>query len=293
MISQKRATKSFKSKKMVIRPEEEWIKVENTHFPLVDQETFDLANKALKAKRREPNKHGFVNIFVGIIKCADCGTSLTCLHPTNGKPTFGYQCNRYRHHAKRYCTNHYIKYENVYNIVLTKIQQNVQFVNEHKEELAKYAEELAAKNVGNDQNQVQTELTNYQKRQQQLNLLFQKLFEQNAVGVISDEQFVSLSETYSTEQQIVKERIAELQTRLSEQDDVADDTMRFFKLVSKYTEITELSSEIIIDLIDKIVVHSPSNRGKGENRKQKVEIHFRFIKEQSWGQSENAEAKSE
>jgi DNA invertase Pin-like site-specific DNA recombinase len=290
MLSQKRATKSFKSKKMIVRPEEEWIRVENTHIPLVDENTFELANKALTTKRREPNKHGFVNIFVGIIKCADCGTSLTCLHPTKNKPTFGYQCNRYRHHAKRYCTNHYIKHDNIYNIVLTKIQQKVQLVNKHRGDLAKYAEKLAAKNSDNDQSQIQAKLVNHQKRQQQLNMLFQKLFEQNAMGMLSDEQFISLSENYSNEQQTVKNKIVDLQAKLSQQDDGASDTMQFFKLVSKYTEITELTTEIVIDLIDKVVVHAPSNRGKGENRKQKVEVHFRFIKEQSWGQNENAEA---
>ena len=293
MISQKRATKSFKSKKMVIRPEEEWIKVDNTHVPLVDQETFDLANKALTAKRREPNKHGFVNIFVGIIKCADCGTSLTCLHPTNGKPTFGYQCNRYRHHARRYCTNHYIKYENVYNIVLAKIQQKVQLVNEHKDKLAKYAQRLAEKSSGDDTKQAKSELANYQKRQKHLNLLVQKLFEQNVAGALDDEQFATLTETYSFEQKIVKGKIADLQTRLEERESEADNIMRFFELVGKYSEVTELTAEIIIDLIDKVVVHAPSNRGKGENRKQKVEVHFRFIKEQAWEQDKTTAAEGD
>ena len=289
MLSQKRATKSFKSKKMIIKPKDEWIKVENTHEALVDQETFNLANKCFGAKRRESNKSGFVNIFVGIIKCADCGTGLTCIHPNKNKPTFGYQCNRYRHYAQRYCTNHYIQYESVYNIVLTKIQQKVQFVNEHKEELAEYARKLASKNSGNDMNQARKELANYQKRQQQLNVLIQKLFEQNVAGVIDDEQFATLSETYGFEQKIVKGKVADLQTRLEERENEADNIMQFFELVSKYTEVTELTSEIIVDLIDKITVHQP-NRQMGENRKQKVEIYFRFINEKWWSEPEEAEA---
>ena len=92
MVSQKQSTKSYKSKKLIRLPEEDRIRVENTHAALADQETFDLANKCFRSKRM-PNKLGFVNIFVGIIKCADCGSGLAYIYPTKSKPSWGYQCN--------------------------------------------------------------------------------------------------------------------------------------------------------------------------------------------------------
>jgi len=278
MVSQKQSTKSYKSKKIVRLPEEDRIRVENTHEALVDQETFDLANKCFKAKRM-PNKHGFVNIFVGLIKCADCGSGLQYVYPTKSIPSFGYQCNRYRHYARRLCTSHYIKYDNVYDIVLQKIQQKVRFVNEHRDKLAEYAQKLATQNFDNDLKQVRSEIEKSQRRCRELDFLIQKLFEQNATGVLSDERFVTLSGAYEVEQKALKTKIADLQNRLSEQENSAQDTLRFFNLVSKYTVITELTAENLNDLIDTIVVHAPEGQRSRKARKQKVEVNFRFIQE--------------
>jgi len=278
MVSQKQSTKSYKSKKLIRLPEEDRIRVENTHAALVDQETFDLANKCFRAKRM-PNKLGFVNIFVGIIKCADCGSGLAYIYPTKSKPSWGYQCNRYRHYARRYCTNHYIKYDNVYSIVLSEIQEKVRFVKEHENELAVYAQKLATQSSDNDLRQARIELDKNQKRCRELDLLIQKLFEQNANGVLSNDRFVTLSGTYETEQKILKTKINDLQNRLLEQENSVQGIMRFFNLVRRYTEVTELNTEIVNDLIDTIVVHAPENKQKKLNRRQKVEVNFRFIKE--------------
>ena len=215
MVSQKLTTKSYKSKKLVVNADEDRIRVENTHEALVDKETFDLANKCFGAKRM-PNKHGFVNIFVGLIKCADCGTGLQYIYPVKSRPGFGYQCNRYRHYARRYCTNHYIKYDAIYAIVLEQIQEKVQFVREHEDELTKYAQKLATQTSDKDLKHARMELDKNQKRCRELDALIQKLFEQNAAGVLSDERFVTLSDTYESEQKAFKIKLGDLQNRLAE-----------------------------------------------------------------------------
>jgi hypothetical protein len=102
------------------------------------------------------------------------------------------------------------------------------------------------------------------------------LFEQNAAGVLSDERFVTLSDTYESEQKALKIKLGDLQNRLAEQENSVHDIMRFFNLVRKYGEVTELNTEMLNDLIDTVVVHAPESRA-WKNRKQKVEVNFRFI----------------
>ena len=277
MVSGKRTTKSFKSKKTVPCAPEDQIVVENTHEALVDEKTFELAQRVLGVKQRG-NKHGFVNIFVGFIKCADCGSGLAQVSPAASRPGYGYNCNRYRH---KYCTNHFITYESVYQIVLTAIQDKLTFVKEHESELAEYAKKLSTQSTARDLKYAKNELSKSTKRRDELDVLIQRLFEQNAVGLLTDERFLTLSGTYEKEQQQLKEKIAILQARVSEQEQDSRNVMRFFETVRKHTEITELSREILTELIDSVVVHEPSKgTGYKQNRKQKVVVNFRFINDQ-------------
>lgn len=276
-VSQKASTISFKNKTRIKYPEEDFVTVLNTHEPLVEQEEFEIAQKIFSIKNRG-NKFGFENIFVGILKCSDCGSGLAIQFPSksNGRPFFSYSCNRYRQHSK-YCTTHYIRYDDIYKLVLDGIQEKQRFVKAHEEELALYAQKLADRGADIELKKMRSDLEKFRKRRDELDILIQKLFEQVALGAIPQERFATLSATYEDEQKTLKSKIAELEENISGRGGDVQNIMRFFELVRKHDEVTELSAAIIHEFIDSVVVYQAE--GKRKDRTQKVVINFRFIKD--------------
>jgi len=277
IISLKTTSLSFKNKTPIKVPEEEQITVLNMHEPLVEQDTFDLAQKIFKIKKRG-NKHGFDNIFVGILKCSDCESGLAINFPGSHKEYFSYSCNRYRQQSK-YCTTHYIRYDDIYRIVLEGIQEKQRFVSEHEAELSQYAQRLADRGADVELKFIRSDLDKSQKRSKELDILIQKLFEQVALGALSQERFATLSQTYEQEQKMLNTKIADLQAKLTDRGGDVQNFMRFFDLVRKHEKVTTLSAEILHEFIESVVVYQAE--GKRLDRTQKVVINFRFIKD-SW-----------
>ena len=279
IISLKKTSLSFKNKKPIKVPEEEQVFMPNMHEPLIDQDTFDLAQKVFKIKKRG-NKYGFDNIFVGILKCSDCGSGLAIQFPNEsmGRPFFSYSCNRYRQNSK-YCTTHYIRYDDVYRIILEGIQEKQRFVKENKDDLAQYAQRLADRGADIELKQIRTDLDKAQKRSKELDILIQKLFEQVALGAMEQERYATLSQTYEQEQKLLKTKITTHEARLADRGGDTLNFMRFFDLVQKHEAVTELTSEILHEFIESVVVYQAE--GKRLDRTQKVVINFRFIKD-SW-----------
>jgi hypothetical protein len=277
MVSQKGSTISFKNKTKIRYPEEEHIAVLNTHEPLVSQEEFDLAQKIFRTKRRS-NRYGIENVFVGVLKCSDCGSGLAMQfpHPKANNQIFSYACNRYRQHSK-YCTTHYIRCDDIHRIVLDSIQEKQRFVKAHEDELALYAQKLADDGANGESKQLHIELERLRKRCTELDTVISKLFEQAALGVISQERFLLLSATYEDEHKSLKEKIAGLEARVSSKSGDAQNILRFFELVARHSDITELSVPVIHQLIDSIVVYQAE--GGRKDRTQRVVINFRFIRD--------------
>ena len=282
MVSQKSTIVSFKHKKNVQRPEEEHITVLNTHEPLVTQEDFDIAQKIFSIKKRG-NKYGFDNIFVGILKCSDCGAGLALGFPASHREYFFYSCNRYRQNSKiaKYCTSHHIRYTYIHDLVLGDIQEKQKFVKAHTEELALYAQKLADQGADIEIKKARSDLDRACKRRDELDVLMQKLFEQVALGSITQKRFDALSATYEDEQNSLETKIASLQAKINERGGDFRNIMQFFDLVSKHEDVTELTAEILHKLIDCIIVHQAEGTvmGPTKNKSQKVVIHYRFIKD--------------
>jgi len=277
-VSQKASTISFKNKTRIKYPEEDFITVLNTHDALVEQDEFDISQKIFKIKNRK-NKHDFDNIFVGILKCSDCGAGLSIQFPSNGngRPFFSYSCNRYRQHSK-YCTTHYIRYDEIYKIVLEGIQEKQRLVKEHEKELAVYAQNLADRGADIELKQIRNDLEKSKKRCKELDVLIQKLFEQVALGAIAQERFATLSQTYEQEQQTLKTKITALEAKLSDRGGDVQNIMRFFELVRKHEKVTELTPEILHEFLESVVVYQAE--GKRLDRTQKVVMNFRFIQDE-------------
>ena len=284
-VSQKASTISFKNKTRIKYAEEDYITVYNTHEALVEQDEFDIAQKIFKIKNRK-NKHDFDNIFVGVLKCSDCGSGLSIQFPSNGngRPFFSYSCNRYRQHSK-YCTTHYIRYDDIYRIVLEGIQEKQRFVMEHEKELAAYAQKLADRGADIELKQIRSDLDKSQKRAKELDFLIQKLFEQVALGALTQERFATLSQTYEQEQKLLNIKIADLQAKLTDRGGDVQNIMRFFELVRRHESVTELTPEILHEFLESVVVYQAE--GKRLDRTQKVIMNFRFIKD-DWFEAKEA-----
>jgi DNA invertase Pin-like site-specific DNA recombinase len=273
MVSQKSTTLSFKNQTKVRLPENEHVYILNTHEPLVDQDTFDIAQKVFSIKKRG-NRYDFDNIFVGLLKCSDCGSNLALAFPSNDTKHFSYMCNQYRQKYKQ-CTTHHIRYNDLYQLVLEGIQDKQQFVKAHEEELALYAQRLADQGADIELKQARFVLDRSQKRHGELDILIQTLFEQVALGTIPQERYKTMSAVYEDEQKAVSVKIAELESQITETRGNTQNIFRFFDLVRKHSEITVLTAEILYALIDSVVVYQAEGIRKG--RTQKVVINYRFL----------------
>jgi len=165
-------------------------------------------------------------------------------------------------------------------MVLEGIQERQRFVKEHKEEeLAIYAQQLADKKTNLESKQHRSELERFQKRCDELDVLIQKLFEQLALGAITQKRFDSLSTTYELEQNALAEKVDFLKKELSKTDNEVQDILRFFDIARKHDYVTELTKEIIHKFLDNVIVHQADGVGRTKNKTQKVEVNFRFIKD--------------
>ncbi len=275
MVNNKCTTKSFKNRKLVSLPEKEWIVIENTHEPIVDEYLFEMAQKVVHIKKRE-NSKGIENIFAGLLKCSDCHSSLGYVKGKSERHQGAYNCNTYRKNGLRYCTAHYINYKVLYQLVLNDIKRNAQTAKIYESELSEYAKRIASKSINSKQKLLQKEYKNLKQRCGDLDAIIKKLFEQNVLGIISDERFISMSRDYEDEQKEIKKRILELENVFKDQENEENNTVKFLNIVRQYSEITELNKAILKDLIESIVIHNAEGSGI-KDRKQKIEINYKFI----------------
>ena len=263
--------KSFKNKKKIERPPEEWKIFKDTHPAIIDRETFNLVQE-LRKHRRRPTKSGIVSPFSGLLYCADCGEKLYYSFSNNYKREQAYFfCSSYRKNSD-VCSAHYIREKVVEQLVLESMQRimlNVQVFEKEfaRKQMACYTEDkkkqLAAK---------RRELDRAQKRIAEIDTLIQKIYEDNASGKLSDERYMTLSTSYEAEQQMLKAAVPEMQAYLETETDKTVNLQQFIRKVKKITELKVLTPELIHEFVEKIVVYAPKYLdGK---RIQIVDIHY-------------------
>ena len=248
--------KSFKNKKKIERPPEEWKIFKDTHPAIIDREVFDLVQE-LRKHRRRPTKSGIVSPFSGLLYCADCGEKLYYSFSNNYKREQAYFfCSSYRKNSD-VCSAHYIREKVVDQLVLESMQRimlNVQVFEKEfaRKQMACYTEDkkkrLAAK---------RRELEKAQKRIAEIDTLIQKIYEDNASGKLSDERHMTLSTSYEAEQQMLKAAVPEMQAYLETETDKTVNLQQFIRKVKKITELKVLTPELIHEFVEKIVVYAP------------------------------------
>lgn len=211
-----------------------------------------------------------------MLRCSDCGAGLGYVKGKTEGHQGAYNCNVYRKKNSRYCTARYITHKALYQIVLEDIKRNAQIAKQYEDELSEYVKKVAGGNDNGKCKRLQKDLNKLKQRDTELDTIIKKLFEQNALGVILDERFLTMSAEYEAEQKQTAGQIAELEAQLNKRDCEVNNTVKFLDIVRKYSEITELTAPILNDLIDSIIVYNAEGRGR-KNRKQKIEINYKFV----------------
>ncbi len=265
--------KSYKNKKRVDNPKEDWLIFENTHEPIITQQEFDLVQELRKNKRR-PTKHEEVNLFSGICYCADCGKKLyLCRATTMTVDQEHLKCVTYAK-DKNGCTIHFIRTIVLKEIILGELNKMISFVKENEDEFVQAALDNSVQKQSSELAKSRKKLKEAEKRIAELDRLFTRLYEDNVSGKISDERFYIMSAGYEDEQKKLRATVAELTDFIETAEQKSADVTAFIQVVQEYEHITELTPEIMHELIEKIVVHAP-DKSSG-HRTQEIEIHYSF-----------------
>lgn len=252
----------------------EWKIFDNTHQPIVDTAVWERVQEIRKGKRR-PVKSGKVSLFSGLVFCSDCGSKLY-YRAKNGKSADNeyFVCSRYKGNTGA-CTGHFIRELTLFNLVLTHLRRVLEYVKAYEWVFLRLMNQKTTEEQMKSIAAKRKTLEKHKKRIAELNLLFQRIYEDNISSKISDERFMQLSSLYETEQATLKQESIKLETELVEEKQAIGNVERFIALVRSYTEIEELSPTILHDFIEKIVVHAP-DKSSGK-RKQTVEIFYNSV----------------
>lgn len=271
----KTKTKGFFDKRRVPTKESDWIVVEHTHEPLVSQELWDTVHQMMKARRRE-NGSGHVQPFAGLVKCAGCGSSLNASYDKKKGKYTGFSCWVYKNYGKQRCTSHAIGWQTLNRLVLEDIRRNAQVA---KLAAARYVGVLLRAKLEKEKGETvraERELKKAEKRIGELDKILAKLYEDQALGKISEVRYQAMAPGYEAEQASLQERVSQLREQLAHTQEVQDNVEQFVPLIQKYTDIQELTPHILNELIEKIVVHEKKVEEDG-SKSQMVEIHYKFV----------------
>lgn len=267
-------TKSFKNKTKIERPQEEWKIFPNTHPAIIDREVFELVQE-LRQHRRRPTKSGIVSWFSGLLYCADCGEKLYYSVTNNYKREQAYFfCSSFRKNSDE-CSAHYIREKVVMENALESMRRILLNVQAFEKKFARKQMECYSEDKKRELAEKRRELNKAKKRIAEIDGLIQKLYEDNAIGKISDERYATLSMSYEEEQRTLKSALPDIENYLETETDKTESLQRFIEKVKRITEIKELTAELVHEFIDKIVVHAP--RYLDGKRVQLIDIYYNGV----------------
>ena len=267
-------SKSFKLKKRLDRPQEDWQIFPNTHPAIIDRETFALVQE-LRQHRRRPTKSGIVSMFSGLLYCADCGEKLYYSVTNNYKREQAYFfCSAYRKNSD-ICSAHYIREKVVEQLVLESMQRVLWYVQSYEKLFAQRQLEEFGEKQKKELAEKRRELDKAKLRVREIDGIIQKLYEDNATGKISDERFATMSVSLENEQSELKDRIPALENELENAKIKTEGLQRFIDKAKQVTRLESLTPELVHEFIEKIVVSAPEY--KDGKRCQKVEIYYNGV----------------
>ncbi len=282
MVQNKTGTVSYKNHKQVSKPESEWIRVENTHEPLISQEVWDAVQRMDNHPARgRSGKSGTVSLFGGLLRCMDCGSSMRYMRDYRKKvsdkePEYkAYVCNRYASGGKNACSSHYINQKVLTQIVLTDIRCKAMWAQNSREKLRERI--LAQKeSAGREKlRTLQAELSAIDRRLPELDRLVQSAYEDKVLGKIPENLCVQLLNGYEAERKAKQERRRELTEQLAASRENEQSVDAWLDMVRDYYDLQELDRPTLMRLIQKIEISEKYTVDDHEERD--IHIYYNFV----------------
>lgn len=268
------AVKSYKTKKQVNLPRNQWVIFRNTQEAIIDEKTFETVQQMRKVKRAR-TKYNEPNMFSGLLYCADCGNHLTIQRVARNRKMDNFSCATYRKKKKGLCSCHRILVSDLETIVKEDLQKVCEYVFLHEKEFTDDYLSGSKKETEKFQSKTKTELKRLSDRQEEICRIIRKLYEDNVNGRIIDERFDFLAKSYEDEGNELKTKIQEFKNALASSVQEEEKLSKFLKVVKSYTKIEELTPEILNSFIEKIYIGETE---KYDGRKmQEVEIIYKFV----------------
>ena len=260
--------KSYKSRRKLEAPREDWAIFENTQEAIIDQETFDTVQRIRQGKKRIADM-GAPNMLSGMLYCADCGQKMYLCRCSTVKQAEYFNCSSYRKQKKRTCSSHQITAHAVKDMIRDDIRYTIRFAQDNKEEFLELLKRRSDAKTKRELNQSLREVAEMEARIKELDKIIQSLYEDKVAGKLSEERYFKMSDNYEAEQAELREKVEKLKGSIDHAKSKMDDISKFISLVDKYSDFEELTPEILRAFIDKVLIYE----------KQKVDGHYKHTLE--------------
>ena len=283
LVQLRTTTVSYKNHKVIKNDEEDMIVVKNTHEPIVSQELWDRVREVERSVAQgKRTSTGFVANLSGLIYCQDCGNKVrfcwnNTRHQRGGPREFyrhNFNCTSYIRFGRNYCKSHYIKMKDMEAVVLADIRRMASLIVEDEEKAREQFLAHKAKHT-EEQNSVDTrKLTDGKYRLQELDTLIQTIYEDKALGKVSEDVSLKLMAKYEAEQRELSAEVTELEEKLSKTKQNEEDVERFIERLKKYTDVQELTREMCLELIEYITLDAYV-----EGQPREIYINYKLLDE--------------
>ena len=277
ILNFKTYSKSYKNKKRLENDRENWVIFKDVHKPIIERSVFEqVQQKRGKIRKRRTNA-GEHNMFSGLLVCADCGCNLH-FHFNQGNPEIKYfNCSNYKGNRGSCTSTHYVRVDFLEQVVLGEIRRLTKFASLYEDEFLKAVIGHSQQAAETDRKLKEKELKALLARDEELDGLFERIYEDNVSGKLSDDRFAKMSRRYEDEQKELAEKIKKLRSETEKQSSQAMTTDMFISLVRKYTRARKLTPRMLNELVEKIEVYNAEKiDGVWE---QRLRIHYNCVGE--------------
>ena len=278
IINFKTYSKSFKNKTRYENSKENWAVFKDVNEPIIDRETFETVQKFIsKTKRRAPKKeNGERSIFNGLVYCGDCHSKMRYHTNTSNKEIHYFTCSDNKVDYRGKCPGrHYVRADALEEVVKLELRRLVEILEIDESYFARLLLRKNDKEREKDKKFLESELQKAIARSNTVSQLYEKLYEDNVIGKVSDEWFVELSHRYEKERMDLKAKIADTRHKIGELKNNNSEYEKFISAIRRFMQIDNLTSPLLRELIDHIDIFEIE--GTGKSRTQRIVIYYRFI----------------
>ena len=275
ILNFKTYSKSYKNKKRLANDRENWVIFQDVHEPIIERAVFEQVQQKRGKIRKRRTHEGERNMFSGLLVCADCGHNLH-FHFNQGNPDIKYfNCSNYKGNRGTCTSTHYVRVDFLEQVVLGEIRRLTKFASQFEDEFVKAVIGHSQQAEATDRKLKEKELKALQARDEELDGLFERIYEDNVSGKLSDDRFARMSRRYEEEQKELAEKIKALRAEIDKQNSQSMTTDMFISLVRKYTRARKLTPRMLNELIEKIEVFDAEKvDGVWE---QRLRIHYNCV----------------